>query len=58
MARKTSMIHNYATPEIESNPETHDVRADAKLLVFEPPEKLPMALRARGNNPSLPSGRK
>ena len=34
-----------ATPEIEIDPETYDVRADGELLVCEPAEKLPMAQR-------------
>jgi urease subunit alpha len=42
---KTSMIHNDATPNIEVNPETYEVRADGELLVCEPAESLPMAQR-------------
>jgi urease subunit alpha len=42
---KKSMILNDATPEIEIDPETYDVRADGELLVCEPAEKLPMAQR-------------
>jgi urease subunit alpha len=42
---KKSMIHNGATPKIEIDPETYDVRADGELLVCEPAEKLPMAQR-------------
>ena len=42
---KKSMIHNDATPEIEVNPETYEVRADGELLVCEPAEVLPMAQR-------------
>jgi urease subunit alpha len=42
---KASMILNDATPEIEIDPETYDVRADGELLVCEPAEKLPMAQR-------------
>ncbi len=42
---KKSMIHNDATPKIEIDPETYDVRADGELLVCEPAEKLPMAQR-------------
>src|SRR6202020_1298548 len=34
---KKSMIHNSATPKIEIDPETYDVRADGELLVCEPP---------------------
>ena len=40
---KKSMIHNSATPKIDIDPETYDVRADGELLVCEPAEKLPMA---------------
>jgi urease subunit alpha len=40
---KKSMIHNDATPNIEIDPETYDVRADGELLVCEPSDKLPMA---------------
>jgi len=42
---KKSMIHNDATPHIEVNPETYEVRADGVLLVCEPAEVLPMAQR-------------
>ena len=42
---KASMIHNSATPVIEVNPETYEVRADGELLVCEPAETLPMAQR-------------
>ncbi len=42
---KRSMIHNDATPEIEVNPETYEVRADGELLICEPAETLPMAQR-------------
>ena len=42
---KKSMIHNGATPKIEIDPETYDVRADGQLLVCEPADKLPMAQR-------------
>lgn len=42
---KKSMIHNDATPNIEINPETYEVRADGELLVCEPAESLPMAQR-------------
>jgi urease subunit alpha len=43
--RKKSMIHNGATPKIEIDPETYDVRADGELLVCEPADELPMAQR-------------
>jgi urease subunit alpha len=42
---KKSMIHNDATPHIEVNPETYEVRADGALLVCEPADVLPMAQR-------------
>lgn len=42
---KASMIHNNATPHLEVNPETYEVRADGELLVCEPAEVLPMAQR-------------
>ena len=42
---KASMIHNSATPYIEVNPETYEVRADGELLVCEPATSLPMAQR-------------
>jgi urease subunit alpha len=42
---KASMIHNDATPRIEVDPETYQVRADGQLLVCEPAENLPMAQR-------------
>ena len=42
---KASMIHNSATPKIEVNPETYEVRADGELLVCAPAEVLPMAQR-------------
>jgi urease subunit alpha len=42
---KASMIHNDATPVIEVNPETYEVRADGQLLTCEPADVLPMAQR-------------
>ena len=42
---KASMIHNHATPAIEVDPETYEVRADGELLTCEPAEVLPMAQR-------------
>ena len=42
---KKSMIHNGATPKIEIDPETYDVRADGELLICVPADKLPMAQR-------------
>src|SRR5215813_13797564 len=40
---KTSMVLNSATPRIEVNPETYEVRADGRLLTCEPARVLPMA---------------
>ncbi|WP_394761553.1 urease subunit alpha [Phenylobacterium sp.] len=42
---KASMIHNAATPHIEVDPETYEVRADGELLTCEPADVLPMAQR-------------
>ncbi len=42
---KASMIHNSATPDIEVDPETYEVRADGELLTCEPATELPMAQR-------------
>ena len=42
---KAAMIHNSATPAIEVDPETYEVRADGELLICEPAEVLPMAQR-------------
>jgi urease subunit alpha len=42
---KQSMVHNSATPHIEVNPETYEVRADGELLTCEPATVLPMAQR-------------
>ena len=42
---KKNMIHNGATPEIDVNPETYEVRADGELLTCAPAETLPMAQR-------------
>ena len=42
---KKSMIHNDATPNIEVDPETYEVRADGVLLTCEPAKVLPMAQR-------------
>jgi urease subunit alpha len=42
---KRSMIHNSATPKIEVDPETYEVRADGMLLTCEPASVLPMAQR-------------
>jgi urease subunit alpha len=42
---KRSMVLNDATPHIEVDPETYEVRADGKLLTCEPATVLPMAQR-------------
>ena len=43
--RKHHMIHNGATPKMEVDPETYEVRANGELLVCEPAKVLPMAQR-------------
>ncbi|MES2741539.1 MAG: urease subunit alpha [Pseudomonadota bacterium] len=43
--RKSDMIHNGATPHMEVDPETYEVRADGQLLVCEAAVVLPMAQR-------------
>ncbi len=43
--RKRDMIHNGATPHMEVDPETYEVRADGQLLVCEAAVVLPMAQR-------------
>jgi urease subunit alpha len=42
---KRSMLLNDATPQIEVDPETYEVRADGELLTCEPAAVLPMAQR-------------
>jgi urease subunit alpha len=42
---KKSMIHNDATPAIEVDPETYEVRADGELLTCAPADVLPMTQR-------------
>ena len=42
---KHSMILNAATPRMEVDPETYEVRADGRLLTCEPVRVLPMAQR-------------
>jgi len=42
---KKDLKLNDATPHIEVNPETYEVRADGELLTCEPAEVLPMAQR-------------
>ncbi len=43
--RKSDMIHNGATPRMEVDPETYEVRADGELLVCEAAKTLPMTQR-------------
>src|SRR5437867_3242260 len=42
---KRDMVHNSATPAIEVDPETYEVRADGELLTCAPADVLPMAQR-------------
>jgi urease subunit alpha len=42
---KASMVLNDATPEMNVDPETYEVRANGELLTCEPAEVLPMAQR-------------
>ncbi|WP_189046843.1 urease subunit alpha [Aliidongia dinghuensis] len=42
---KKSMVLNDATPKIEVDPETYEVRADGELLTCPPADVLPMAQR-------------
>ncbi|MBE3558536.1 MAG: urease subunit alpha [Ktedonobacteraceae bacterium] len=42
---KAHMIHNDATPHIEVDAETYEVRADGELLTCEPAQVLPLAQR-------------
>ena len=42
---KRSMVLNNATPHVEVDPETYEVRADGELLTCEPATVLPMAQR-------------
>jgi urease subunit alpha len=42
---KKQMILNDATPKVEVDPETYEVRADGELLTCEPAKVLPMAQR-------------
>jgi len=43
--RKADMIHNGATPHMQVDPETYEVRADGQLLVCEAASVLPLAQR-------------
>jgi len=42
---KAAMVHNAATPAIDVDPETYEVRADGELLTCEPAHELAMAQR-------------
>ena len=42
---KAAMIHNTATPDLQIDPETYEVRADGLLLTCQPASELPMAQR-------------
>ena len=42
---KSDMVLNDATPTVDVNPETYEVRADGELLTCEPATELPMAQR-------------
>jgi urease subunit alpha len=42
---KKNMIHNDATPKIEVDPETYEVRVDGALITCEPASVLPLAQR-------------
>jgi urease subunit alpha len=42
---KKSMVLNNATPNIEVDAETYEVRADGELLTCEPAKSLPMTQR-------------
>jgi urease subunit alpha len=42
---KRDMMHNDATPKIEVDAETYEVRADGELLTSEPAKELPMTQR-------------
>ena len=42
---KKNMIHNSATPKIDVDPETYEVRVDGELITCEPARVLPLAQR-------------
>ncbi|HZT28583.1 MAG TPA: urease subunit alpha [Bryobacteraceae bacterium] len=42
---KADMVHNHATPKIEVDPETYEVRVDGEAITCEPAERLPLAQR-------------
>ncbi len=43
--RKSDMVHNSATPNVDVDPQTYEVRADGELLTCEPAAVLPLAQR-------------
>jgi urease subunit alpha len=42
---KKDMIHNDATPVIEVDPETYEVKVDGETITWEPATELPMTQR-------------
>jgi urease subunit alpha len=42
---KKDMMLNYATPVMEVDPETYEVRADGEALICEPAQELSLAQR-------------
>ena len=42
---KRDMVLNNATPKVEIDPETYEVRADGELLTCQPAKVLPLAQR-------------
>jgi len=42
---KRDMVHNSATPKLEVDPETYEVRADGEVLSCAPAQTLPLAQR-------------
>jgi urease subunit alpha len=42
---KKDMIHNSATPNLEVDPETYEVRVSGALITCEPARVLPLAQR-------------
>jgi urease subunit alpha len=43
--KKADMVHNNATPVMEIDAQTYEVRADGQLLTCDPAVELPMAQR-------------
>lgn len=43
--QKKDMVHNNATPKLEVDPETYEVKIDGKVATCEPLKELPMAQR-------------